>query len=181
MDSQDAKAIGCNRILQLSKEKTEFFFASRSRSAVTTAGCSIFLVFCTLTIFKKLGGGTQMWIFMKKAQQRSSFSWSRREVYMMIWLWYDVCIYIYIYYNIYYITYHMMFQSFWPSNTGVVLVVTVMSIAVALIPLPAALLWVRASTKNTPLKGCFVKTSVFWLTNLFELFDVGVILIWWFD
>lgn len=48
-------------------------------SAVTTAGCSIFLVFCTLTIFKKLG--------------------------------------------------------------GVVLVVTVMSIAVALIPLPAALLW----------------------------------------
>lgn len=96
MDSQDAKAIGCNRILQLSKEKTEFFFASRSRSAVTTAGCSIFLVFCTLTIFKKLGGGTQMWIFMKKAQQRSSFSWSRREVYMMIWLWYDVCIYIYI-------------------------------------------------------------------------------------
>ncbi|CAE7871107.1 unnamed protein product [Symbiodinium sp. KB8] len=52
-------------------------------SAATTAGCSIFLVFCTLTIFQKLG--------------------------------------------------------------GVVLVVTLMSIGVALIPLPATLLWVTIS------------------------------------
>eukprot|EP00913_Durusdinium_trenchii_P001823 g1689.t1 len=58
---------------------SQLFFCQFLLSAVTTAGCSIFLVFCTLTIFKKLG--------------------------------------------------------------GVVLVVTVMSIGVALIPLPAALLW----------------------------------------
>ena len=88
------------------KKNQSYFFASRSRSAVTTAGCSIFLVFCTLTIFKKLGGGTQMWIFMKKAQQRSSFSWRLCEAYMMIW-----CVYIYIFHIcLYYI--YLVFQSF---------------------------------------------------------------------
>jgi len=67
-------------------------------SAATTAGCSIFLVFCTLTIFQKLG--------------------------------------------------------------GVVLVVTLMSIGVALIPLPATLLWMG------PLRPGFC-----WCLRPFETYD----------
>ena len=163
-----------------SKEKTELFFGKSVQECGDNSRLLHFLGLLHPHHLQK----ARRWNTDVNIHEESSTTklfqlkptWSIYDDMIMIW-----CVYIYIYYNIYYITYHMMFQSFWPSNTGVVLVVTVMSIAVALIPLPAALLWVRASTKNTPLKGCFVKTSVFWLTNLFELFDVGVILIWWFD
>lgn len=178
MQAFNAKAIGCNRILRLFKQrKNRVIFLQvgpgvRWQQPVAPFSWS-----------SAPSPSSKSW----EVENRCEYSWRKLNNEALsveadvkyIW-WYDndmMCVYIYI---TIYITYHMMFQSFWPSNTGVVLVVTVMSIAVALIPLPAALLWVRASTKNTPLKGCFVKTSVFWLTNLFELFDVGVILIWWF-